>query len=115
VVIPIALAFYSAKVQESTQRESINRDYVQLTVAILKEKRDDVDRDLRVWAVDLLAERSPTKFSPAVIRALKSGAVSLPISGTTDHIGETTTVCGTVASTQLPSWCQKRSCCGAVG
>jgi hypothetical protein len=78
VVIPIALAFYSAKVQEGAQKESINRDYVQLAVSILKEKKEDMSPELRNWATDLLTEHSPTKFAPNVITGLKSGALLFP-------------------------------------
>ncbi len=78
VVIPLALAFYTAKVQEGAQRESINRDYVQLAVSILKEKKDDVNPSLRDWATDLLTEHSPTKFAPNVVQGLKSGELSFP-------------------------------------
>src|ERR1700730_99959 len=78
IVIPIALAIYSAKVQAGAQEQTINRDYVQRAVSLLKEKKVDVDAGIRDWAVDLLAEPSPTKFKPEVIAALKSGAVSLP-------------------------------------
>ncbi len=78
IVIPIALAVYSAKVQGSAQKEAINRDYVELSVSILKEKKENVDPDLRDWAVDLLADHSPTRFSPAVVTALKSGRIFLP-------------------------------------
>lgn len=78
VVIPLALAFYSARVQQGAQRQTINRDYVELAVSILKEKPDNVRPDLRNWAVDLLAEYSPTKFSPEVISGLKEGEFSFP-------------------------------------
>jgi hypothetical protein len=78
VVIPLALAIYSAKVQKGEQSETINRDYVQLAVSLLKEKKSDVDPDLRDWAVDLLASHSPTPFRPEVIQKLKSGDASLP-------------------------------------
>ena len=78
IVIPLAIAMYSGKVQETSQKESINRDYVQLSVSILKEKKETVDPELRDWAVDLLADRSPTRFSPAVVTALKSGKIFLP-------------------------------------
>ena len=64
--------------QENAQKETINRDYVQLSVSILKEKKEDVNANLRDWAVDLLAEHSPTKMSADVVSALKTGAVSLP-------------------------------------
>src|ERR1700694_5117540 len=67
IVIPIALAVYSARVQEGAQKETINRDYVQLAVSILKEKKEDMSPELRNWATDLLTEHSPTKFAPNVI------------------------------------------------
>jgi Anaphase-promoting complex subunit 4 WD40 domain len=78
IVIPLAIAVYSASVQEGAQHEAINRDYVQLAVSVLKENKDSVDAGLRNWAVDLLAEHSPTKFAPEVISSLKRGDVSLP-------------------------------------
>lgn len=78
IVIPLALASYSAKVQENSQKETINRDYVQLAVSILTQKKDDSTTALRDWAVDLLSEHSPTKFKPEVISALKTGTISLP-------------------------------------
>jgi|HubBroStandDraft_6_1064221.scaffolds.fasta_scaffold00472_4 hypothetical protein len=71
VVIPISLAIYSAKVQGAAQTETINRDYVQLAVSIVKEGL--VDPEIRNWAVDLLAQHSPTKFEPEVLRKLKVG------------------------------------------
>jgi WD40 repeat protein len=77
-VIPLAIAFYSAQLQEHAQKETINRDYVQLSVSILKEKKEDVDSELRDWAVSLLSDHSPTKFSPKVITGLKSGALLFP-------------------------------------
>jgi WD40 repeat protein len=93
IVIPIALAIYSARVQQATQSETINRDYVQLAVSVLEQKKNDVDPGLRDWAVDLLDEHSPTKFQPAVVAALKSGAVSLPalIAGITETVSTIST------------------------
>jgi hypothetical protein len=73
IVIPLALAFYSAKVQQNSQKETINRDYVQLAVSILTQKKEETNEALRNWAVDLLSEHSPTKFDPQVIAALKRG------------------------------------------
>jgi Anaphase-promoting complex subunit 4 WD40 domain len=78
IVIPLALAMYSARVQEAAQAETINRDYVQLALSILKEKKDVIDPGIRDWAVDLLAAKSPTQFKPEVIAGLKSGTISLP-------------------------------------
>ena len=75
IVIPLALAFYSAKVQQNSQKETINRDYVQLAVSILTQKKEETNEALRNWAVgSFMAEHSPTKFDPQpVIAALKRG------------------------------------------
>jgi hypothetical protein len=78
VVIPIALAIYSARVQDTAQKETLNRDYVQLAVSLLREKKDAVDTDIRDWAVDVLNEHSPTKMRPEVVTKLKSGTHPLP-------------------------------------
>src|SRR5215469_934837 len=78
IVIPIALAIYSARIQASFQKETIDRDYVQIAVSILREDKPD-NKGLRDWAVDLLNEHSPTKFKQTVIDELKSGKASLPV------------------------------------
>jgi len=77
ILIPLTVAIYTNRIQETSQRESINRDYVQLAVSILKEK-SNVSPGLRNWAVDLLTEHSPTRFGAEVIAELKSGEVKLP-------------------------------------
>lgn len=77
-LIPLTVAIYTNRIQQTSQRESINRDYVQLAVSILKEKSTDVSPGLRSWAVDLLAAHSPTRFGVEVIADLKSGEVKLP-------------------------------------
>jgi WD40 repeat protein len=77
VVIPIALAIYSARIQEASERQTIDRDYVELAVSILKEHQSDVSPGLRDWAVNLLNEHSPTKFQPDVLEKLTSGEISL--------------------------------------
>jgi WD40 repeat protein len=78
IVIPMALAIYSARTQQASQVETINRDYVQLAVSILKENKENMDSNLRDWAVTLLNEHSPTKFSTEVADGLKNGTLSFP-------------------------------------
>ncbi len=78
ILIPLTVAIYTSRIQETSQRESINRDYVQLAVSILKEKSTNVSPGLRNWAVDLLTQHSPTRFGAEVIAELKSGEVKLP-------------------------------------
>jgi|GEM_PF-3207774 len=77
--IPIVIAIGGWMLQRSLQNQSIKRDYVQLSVSILKEKdTTKINAEIRNWAVQLLNENSPVKLSTAVQEQLKSGEVSLP-------------------------------------
>jgi len=76
VAIPVVVAFVGWVIQNQLTEKSLGRDYVQLAVSILKEQK--IDPALRSWAVDLLNDNAPTKFTPAVLRQLKAGEVTLP-------------------------------------
>jgi WD40 repeat protein len=79
VAIPIVLAAIGWVIQNQLAERSLNRDYVQLAVSILKEPdTSKINPALRDWAVDLLNDNSPTKFSADVVKQLKSGEVTLP-------------------------------------
>jgi LAS superfamily LD-carboxypeptidase LdcB len=79
--IPIVVAIGGWLLQKSLQNQSIKRDYVQLSVTILKETdTTKINSDIRNWAVQLLNENSPVKLSATVQNQLKSGEVSLPVS-----------------------------------
>jgi hypothetical protein len=82
--IPIVLAGVGWIIQARLQNQSVSRDYVQLAVSILRDPdKEKVPPELRDWAVDLLNENSPTKFSPEVTKKLKSGETTLPMSTNT--------------------------------
>lgn len=79
VAIPIVLAIGGWFIQQRLQNQTLNRDYVQLAVSILKEPQDGkFDPEMRTWAVQLLNDNSPTKFNARVFDQLKSGAAQLP-------------------------------------
>ena len=79
VAIPVVLAFGGWMIQQRLQNQTLNRDYVQLAVSILKEPPDSkIDPEMRTWAVQLLNDNSPTRFNSAVFAQLKSGTVQLP-------------------------------------
>jgi len=79
IAIPVVLAFGGWIIQQRLQDQTLNRDYVQLAVSILKEPQDSkMDREMRTWAVQLLNDNSPTKFNSHVVDQLKSGTVQLP-------------------------------------
>jgi WD40 repeat protein len=77
--IPVVLAVGGWIIQRQLQDQTVNRDYVQLAVSILKESdTTKIKPQLRDWAVDLLNANSPTKFSDEVAKQLKSGETTLP-------------------------------------
>lgn len=77
--IPVVLAVGGWIIQRQLQNQTVNRDYVQLAVSILKEPDTaKIKPQLRDWAVDLLNANSPTKFSSEVAKQLKSGETTLP-------------------------------------
>jgi hypothetical protein len=53
VVIPISLAVYTAKLQTASQKESFDRDYVQLAVSVLKDDKPETRRRIPLFAPGL--------------------------------------------------------------
>ncbi len=80
IVIPISLAIYTARIQTNSQKETFDRDYVQLAVSVLKDDKPDSTQNtaLRTWAVELLKSHSTTKFPDDLQAGLKSGSISFP-------------------------------------
>jgi WD40 repeat protein len=78
VAIPLVIALFGWIIQNQLSQRSLSQEYVKLAVSILQSpKSSDVPTGLRDWAVDLLNENSPTKFSPETIRQLKAGDINL--------------------------------------
>lgn len=78
VGVPLVIAVTGFLIQNSLTIMSVRQQYVELAVSILAERKDEVDQALREWAVDLLADNSPTAFRHSVVQQLKTGQVSLP-------------------------------------
>ncbi|OEU60519.1 MAG: hypothetical protein BBJ57_10670 [Desulfobacterales bacterium PC51MH44] len=90
VAIPVIIAIIGWGIQDRLTSRTVSKDYVQLAVGILaKPDSEAVDPGLRKWAVDLLNQNSPTKFSPELEIQLKEGTASLPstlmVEGTALH------------------------------
>jgi WD40 repeat protein len=77
VAIPVVLAIIGAFIQAALTRSTVSRDYVQLAVSVLTDKTKNPP-ELRSWAVDLLNENSPVKFSKEVADRLKGGEIEFP-------------------------------------
>jgi tetratricopeptide (TPR) repeat protein len=79
LAIPVVLAVVGWLVQDKLATRTVSKDYVQLAVSILSQpKKSEIDPALSDWAVELLNENSPVKFSKEVATQLRSGAVTLP-------------------------------------
>jgi hypothetical protein len=79
--IPVVLAVGGWIIQQRLQDQTVSRDYVQLAVSILKEPEGStIKPEVRAWAVKLLNDNSPTKFTPEVAEQLQTGQSQLPAS-----------------------------------
>lgn len=78
IAIPVVVAIFGWLVQNAVSERSSKQEYVKLSISILKEPKDKIEPSLRDWAVDLLNQNSPTKFSAKAIQALKTGQATLP-------------------------------------
>ena len=79
-MFPIIIAYFGWRIEVSINNRSLNRDYVQIAIEILKTPKDEVESPIRDWAVDLLADNAPTKLSSEAIAELKGGAPLVPLS-----------------------------------
>jgi WD40 repeat protein len=78
VAIPVVLAVFGWVIQNRLSERNLSQEYVKLAVSILeKPKSSETPEGLRDWAVDLLNQNSPTKFSEETIRQLKTGEITL--------------------------------------
>jgi len=80
IAIPVVVAIFGALIQGTINRSTVSRDYVQLAVSVLTSEKGKAPAELRAWAVELLNQNSPTKFSKDVAERLEAGQISLPSS-----------------------------------
>jgi hypothetical protein len=78
IAVPVVLAIVGWFVQNSLSDRNVGQEYVKLALSILKEPKEKIEPSLRDWAVDLLNQNSPTRFSAQVVQALKEGQATLP-------------------------------------
>lgn len=77
IAIPIVLAMGGWNIQKAVAQQAVSKDYVQIAVGILAQPKDSIHPEIRNWAVDLINENAPIKFSGEAIAKLKSGEVTL--------------------------------------
>jgi hypothetical protein len=76
VAVPVAVALVGWWIQTAVQRQTVDRDYVQIAISILRDK--EVPSDLKEWATALLSSRSPVPFGTQVQKKLNSGELIFP-------------------------------------
>ena len=59
VTIPIVVGIIGSKIQSSIASKAVSQEYVSLAISILTLPEDNVDPNIRDWAVDLVNENSP--------------------------------------------------------
>ena len=74
--IPVVLAVGGWVIQRRLQDQTLQRDYVQLAVTVLKEPASS--QDMKDWAVSLLAKNSPVPFAHNIQVNLSNGSIQLP-------------------------------------
>ncbi len=79
LAIPILIALGAWYVQDVISKRSVSSEYVQIALEII---RDDQQGELMNWAVELLAENSPTALSSDLQMRLRTGEVQLPVTPT---------------------------------
>lgn len=78
VAIPIVLAIVGWLIQDRLAVQNVRQEYVKLAVSILENPSSaQSPAELRDWAVDLLTQNAPTKFSSETIQQLKAGKITL--------------------------------------
>lgn len=75
-LIPVVIGFGSYFIQQSITKESVAKDYVGIATTILERPKGEEETDLREWAVNLLDQYSPIKFTPQQQKELKSGGLT---------------------------------------
>jgi len=60
------------------EKKSIDRDYVQIAVSILKESSSDTE--LKKWATEIVDKKAPVKLTEKLYNGLGSGQLVFPTS-----------------------------------
>jgi hypothetical protein len=78
VAIPVVIAIIGVLIQNSLATMNARQKYVELAVTLLTTSKDEVDQELRAWAVEVLQVNSPIPLKPETAWRLKTGDIILP-------------------------------------
>jgi hypothetical protein len=71
IATPLFIAYFGWRFQNDLTTQGIKKDYVQMSISILKDGTKD--EQLRKWAVSVVDANSPIKFSPSLKSNLEQG------------------------------------------
>jgi|SRR6185312_12245450 len=75
IATPLLVAYFGWRIQSESTTQSVKKDYVQMSIAILKDGTKD--EQLRHWAVSVVDANSPVKFSEGLRSDLAEGRTRL--------------------------------------
>lgn len=73
LAVPVGIAYFGNKIQESIAERQTQREYVQLAVSILSTRPISKDDPLRPWAIQIIDQNAPVKLSAEQRRGLLVG------------------------------------------
>jgi hypothetical protein len=80
IAIPFLIAVFGWLIQSRIEERSLSKEYVQIAVSILNSQEKSPEHNtLRDWAVEILVQNTPIKFSEQALHALQSGSPLNPI------------------------------------
>lgn len=71
IAMPIIIAYFGWRIQTESTAQGIKKDYVQMSISILKD--GSKDEQLRKWAVSVIDANSPIKFNASLKNNLEQG------------------------------------------
>lgn len=82
MAIPLVLAVGGWVIQTRLTADQLQREYVAIAISVLTDP-DVTYPPLHFWAVDVLAQNSPTPMADSLVTQLKKGVVTLSTGSTT--------------------------------
>lgn len=105
LAIPVVIAIIGVLIQKSLATMDVHQKYVELALSVLTKAKDEVDQELRVWAVDVLQAYAPIPLKPETVRGLKMGEiVLLTCSNECAYGAKRCQVCGNYDSDACAEW-----------
>lgn len=81
IAVPVVVALVGWQIQVSISRDSVRKDYVQMSIGILANPKNVEDKPLRQWAIAVLDKNSPVPFSKGARAGLEQHVLTMQSKG----------------------------------